>query len=492
MSKIPKLPRALRTDLKDDALGNSQFIETRTIQPTSGWNGASQGQIRFVLPRQGIMDKNAFINFQVQGFNANARLPLYTGCWSMIDTATLYCAGQQVAQTRGAAHLTTLKQFYRTPHDRDNKQAIRVGCFSGQMVDGTNVAAGTNLPGHWGIDTFSGWATAGGNAATTDDREITTGYRLTNSAATTPEWRMMLSDLFPILEMNNLPLGLINDEFSIVLDLTPDLVRGQRAVVTAANPWATGTNVINPTLQLDLIFYDDPIGKPTTMDVIRATMDRGEEIVFTDHQYVLQNQVATVAAISQEINVLLGLDHQIIRNILVSTPFSDDYAAPATSGDPILGSYYSVGSPIKNTLQLAINAIPVYPNPLDTDAKIYDQLSQVRTTPFKMNSASTSFVGQVSTVGLPVAAQARYTDKTIFGAGHEQSEMIGKGHYYGVNLSRTYANEIGAGTAVGRSSVLLSITDTAAAARAAKLMHIWVACERLLSIQNGKLRVSGS
>ena len=118
MSKIPKLPRALRTDLKDDALGNSQFIETRTIQPTSGWNGSSQGQIRFVLPRQGIMDKNAFINFQIQGANANCRLPLHAGCWSMIDTATLYCAGQQVAQTRGAAHLTTMKQFYRSPHDQ--------------------------------------------------------------------------------------------------------------------------------------------------------------------------------------------------------------------------------------------------------------------------------------------------------------------------------------------------------------------------------------
>ena len=191
MSKS-KIPRALRTDLKDDALGSSQFVETRTIQPTAGWSGSNQGQIRFVLPKQGIMDKSAYIMFGVQGVNANARLPLNAGALAMFETATLYCGGVQVAQTRGAAHLMTLKQFYRTPHDRNNKQAIRVGCFSGQMVDGTTTG-GTNLPGHWGINTFSDWAFGVGGAGG-DDREITGGYRITNVAGTTPEWRLNLED----------------------------------------------------------------------------------------------------------------------------------------------------------------------------------------------------------------------------------------------------------------------------------------------------------
>ena len=487
------MPRALRTDLRDDGLGNSQFIETRTIRPTSGWNGGSQGQIRFVLPKQGIMDKNAFVKFQVTGPNVAARLPLYSGAWALIDTATLYCGGIQVAQTRGAAHMTTMKQFYRTPHNRDNKQAIRVGCFAGQMVDGTLIAGGgTNKPGHWGINTYQGWSYAvGGLPANTDARDITTGYRLTNAASTTPEWRMMLSDLFPLLDQNNLPLGLINDEFSIVLDLTPDIVRGQRSVVDGAGAWITGTNIINPSLQLDLIFYDDPINAPTTMDALRADLNRGEQIVFVDHQYVLQNQPLAPAGL-QEVNVLLGLDHQVIRNIMVATPYNDTYGAITTSGDPLLGSYFSVGSRLKNTLQCTINAVPVYPNPLDTDAKIFDQLSQVFPTPYKINSASSSYVGQVNaTTGALVANQIRYTDKTLLGK--SQTSLAGLGHYYGINLSRTYANEVGAGTAVGRSSVILNLTDMRAATDlAAKLVHIWVSCERLMSIQNGKVRVSGS
>ena len=97
----------------------------------------------------------------------------------------------------------TLKEFFRTPHDRINKQAIRVGCFSGQMVDGTQTG-GSNKPGHWGVDTFSDWAFGVGGAAG-NDREITSGYSITNVAATTPQWRLYLEDLFPILYNNNLP-----------------------------------------------------------------------------------------------------------------------------------------------------------------------------------------------------------------------------------------------------------------------------------------------
>ena len=495
------IPRALRTDLRDDGLGQSQFVETRVIQPTSGWTGSSQGQIRWILPKQGILDKSSYIKLQVQGSTASHRLPLTAGALAMIETATLFCGGVQVAQTRGVGQLLNLKQFYRTPHERNAKQAQRVGCFSGQMYDGTTTG-GTNKPGHVGINTYETWATGGGSAFTTNNREISTGYVLTNSAVTTPEWRIYIEELFPLLTHNNLPLGLIDEEFSIVLDLSPDEARGQRAIMNAAVGWTTGTNVIKPSLHVDLVFYDDPINAPTTMDKLRAVLDKGEKIVFTDSQYILQNQPATAGAGEQSVNVLLGLDHQIVRNILVATPFIVDYAAAgANSGDVILGQYYSQGSTIHNTntgkggntLQVTINSLPIYPNPIDSDNKIWDQLSQVMPTPFKINHAQSSFVGQADAAGVIVADQNRFTDKTIFGAGHPQTVMCGRGHYYGVNLSRTYANVLGAGTSVGRQPVLLELTDNRSAALvAAKLVHIWASCERVMMVQNGRVRISGS
>ena len=501
MSSKSQIPRALRTDLRDDGLGQSQFVETRVIQPTSGWSGESQGQIRFLLPKQGILDKSSYIKLQVKGATDNHRLPLTAGALAMIETATLFCGGVQVAQTRGVGQLLNLKQFYRTPHDRNEKQAQRVGCFSGQMIDGTTIG-GTNKPGHLGINTHETWATGGGAAFLTNDRQISSGFRLTNSATTTPEWRIYIEELFPLLQNNNLPLGLIDDEFSIVLDLSPDEAKGQRAVMTAASVWATGTNVIKPSLHVDLVFYDDPINAPTTMDKLRNVLDTGEKIVFEDSQYILQNQPAVGAAGEQSINTLLGLDHQIVRNILISTPLALDYAAAgANNGDPILGQYYSVGSSIHNsttgkggnTLQITINSQPLFPNPIDSDNKIWNELSQVYSTPFKINLAQSSFVGQANAAGAVVATQNRFTDKTLFGAGHPQTSLCGKGHYYGINLSRTYANVVGAGTSVGRQPVLLELTDNRPATDlAAKMVHIWAACERVMMVQNGRVQVSGS
>ena len=118
------IPRALRNDLQDDGLGQSQFVETRKIQPTSGFTGGSQGQFRFILPKQGILDKDSYISFQIQGATANYRLPISAGAYSVLDVATLYCGGYQIQQTRGLGHLLTMKQYYRTPHDRDKKQSI--------------------------------------------------------------------------------------------------------------------------------------------------------------------------------------------------------------------------------------------------------------------------------------------------------------------------------------------------------------------------------
>ena len=497
------IPRALRTDLSDDGLGQSQFVETRIIRPTGGWTGGSQGQIRFLLPKQGILEKSSYIKLQVKGATVNHRLPLTCGALAMIETATLYCGGVQVAQTRGVGQKLNMMQYFRTPHERDAKQAIRVGCFMGQMVDGTQTA-GTNKPGHIGINVHESWATGGGPAYSTNGRQISTGYKLTNVDATTPEWRIYLEDLFLILKNNNLPLGLIDDEFSIVLDLSPDETRGQRTTMdySAAGPpvWSTGTDVINPSLHVDLIFYDDPINAPTTMDKLKGILDSGEQIVFTDSQYILQNQPEQAAGV-QEVNTLLGLDHQVVRNITVAVPTATDYNNPTTSGNQLLGSYFSTASSLYNaangrggnTLQLTINSQPVYPSPLDSDNIIWDQLSQVMPTPFKCNSAQTSWVGQVDANGDFVANQLRFTDKTLMGTA--QTDLTARAHYYGVNLSRTYANVLGAGTSVGRQPVQLQLTDIrggTAGGIAAKLVHIWAECERIMMVQNGRVRVSGS
>ena len=64
---MTSVPRELRTDLTEDGGGQSMRVETRVVQPLSGWNGGSQGRIEFQLPRQGILDRSSYLKFQVKG-----------------------------------------------------------------------------------------------------------------------------------------------------------------------------------------------------------------------------------------------------------------------------------------------------------------------------------------------------------------------------------------------------------------------------------------
>jgi len=498
---MSRIPRALRNDLQDDGLGQSQFVETRKIQPTSGsTGGGSQGQIRFILPKQGILDKDSYISFQVlQPPNNpnNYTLPIGSGAYSVLDVATLYCGGYQVQQTRGLGHLLTMKQYYRTPHDRDKKQSIRNGCFLAQMVD-TNIAG---VPGRWGIDNTQTWTYEPPGVA--NQTLINFGYRITASAIpvgqgpgwnVSPEWRIYLADLFPLLYNENLPLGLLDDEMSIVIDLGPDNCRGERTIRAGGN-WriADGNSVvINPTLNVDLIFYDDPIGQPTTMDEMRTFFESGERLVFTDNAFIQSTQPTAGQAGVVVNNILLGLDHQVVRHILMATPILNDYAGPNnTAGNALLGQYCSMGSALQNTLQININNQPVFPNELDSDNKIFNQLSQVFPTPFKVNSAMSSFVGQVDAAGALVPALARLTDKQL--EAQTQIQLIGQSHYYGVSLAKTHQNVLNAGTSIGRQPVELVFGDTKTAADlTGRQLLIWANCERLLSIVKGKISVSGS
>ena len=488
------IPRALRTDLQEDGSGQSQRIETRTIRPLSGANGTSQGRVEFVLPKQGILDKNSYVKFKILGANANMRLPISAGAFSMIETATLRIAGTEIQTRRAFNHLSTLKQGYRTPHDRDSRQSKRVGCFTGTMVDGT-LTTGTNLPGHWGVNTYADWA----YAATADNRQIDTGFRLTNVASTTPEWIIDLAVLFPILYSNNLPLGLLDNEVNIILDLSEDLVKGQRSIPDAANPWVAGTNMIEPSLHVDLIFYDDDIGEITVMERLADELNKGEQLVFTDDTYVNFNQPANVAAglLPVTNKISLGCDNQIVRSVLVSTPRAIVYTDAAGSGNELLGQYYSSGSRIENSIQLTVNNNPVYPSPVVRDSELWNELCQVMPTKYKINSAVYSHFSQVNALGVDIPAQQRLTDKTFLGAGHAYTSLQGNGHYYGINLSKPgHRNVVGAGTPIGRNPLLLELTDTQTAAgtpgHQGKTIHVWVTTERLMTIIGGKVMVSGS
>jgi hypothetical protein len=479
-----KIPNELRVDLVDDGQGSSQWVETRVIQPVAG---QSQSQVRFLLPQEGILD-SAFVSFQVKAASNNERLPLWAGAMSAFDSATLMIGGETVAQSRGVSHLWTLKNFYRDPQTRDHKMSKRVGSQTSMMVDKLTGDAAADV-GCWGCDVNADDI----SAPTAGTRITNQGYRITNDLATTPTWEVKLADLFPILYQNNLPLFALKDQCSIVFNLTEEQTRGDRACC-ADGLWVAGTTYENWKLHIDLCFYeDDDISGETTFDKLRARLNGGLRLNFTDYTYVLQQQdAAAPATANQQVNTLLGLDNQVVRKIFIATPEAPDYANAQNSGNALLGNYHSLGSNLQNTLQVTINSEPYFPNALNTDGKIQNQLSQAMPMPHKINQAAQSAVGQVNPVtGAYVAAQQQLTDKTLNGMSQQLQQ--GCGHYYGIPLSKSFANAPMQGTPVGRQSVLLEMRDQrCATGNAAKQVHLWAECERQMLMAQGKVLVTGA
>jgi hypothetical protein len=496
MVKTNKVPDALRLDKTDDGLGQQQFVSTEIIEPTAGWG---QKQVSFLLPTTGIMDKDSFITFRIQAASAAVHLPLWAGAMSAIETATLYGPdGTQICRSAGVNHLWTLKNFFRDPTDRDERQSKRLGSNTSLMVDSLAGAVNPLFPnagkGVWGVDVAQPdvYMDAGVPPALPDSYKTTEGYKITADDKT-PEWSVRLDELFPLLYQNSLPLGLLSGQCSITLDLQEEQARGQRTVAPDGT-WVKGTQYYDWKLNVDLIYYDDPLnGGPTVMDELRAKMNLGTAIVFSDYAYIRQSQQPGVVGQTQFISPLLGLNNQSVRKIFCSTPEATSYGAGAqNSSNALLGNYHSLGSLSKNTLQVTLNSVPYFSaGPLDTDGKIANQLNQMYPTPFKINQAVQSAVGQVDGAGDWVATQALVTDRTMNGVSQQVERAAG--HYYGVSLSKNHTNAFGNGLAVGRQPVLFELTDLRSTdGNLAKDVHIWCELERLMMIKGGKVTVSGS
>ena len=280
---MAEIPRALRVDNQDDGLGQSQFVETVEILPSQQSLTGARQTVTFLLPTTGICDKDGFISFGVETDNANLRFPLWAGVMSQIETATLWCGGVQLCQSRAVGQKYTLNNFFRDPHNRDHKENMRCGSFLGQQSDST--AAGQ--VGYFGIDSRADWAVdnGGGTYVIASNYYPTTSATLTTTVNPTPRWRIYLDVLFPFLERNNLPLGLLDDQCKIVLEFQDDNVRGERSILEGAAAWnnVNGMSLDKPKLHLDLIYYDDPINAPTTMDKIAASLNSGTMLPFTDY-----------------------------------------------------------------------------------------------------------------------------------------------------------------------------------------------------------------
>jgi hypothetical protein len=474
-----------------------QRIETEVIEPTA----VSNSQCKFLLPQKGLLSSDAFFTFKALGGAAHLDTPLMAGGLSFVRRISCYYGNVLLADCDQLSHLMQLKNTFVDQDIRDQVYQTEILHFSGLKVDQT--ASGKK--GFYSLDAEDdGTGIVGLRAAGNNAYEKDPAFRLSTNAADTPEISIALKSVFPFLTQTQLPLGLLNERITIVIDFSDDLP-GIRTVVQKAavgtEVWAAGSDIITSSCKmlLDLVYYDDKPNRPSPMAIIEQKLKSGQEMVYTDFVHLEEfiPALTTTAGVKEQNKIVrLGLDSQIVRNILIATPRQADYSSPYTNAkmsNVILGDYNSLASQGRTTLQCKVNNRNVFVNALDMDAKLWNELSQVYGTPNKSNQGLTSWVGQLGGADYEQDNnQCAFPNDKYF-AGHLEANLNARLGYMGINLSRTYDNVIGAGMAIGKSPVEVEIGYQRTKENDEQLrVLVWTENERVMLIRNGTIFVSGS
>ena len=456
-------------------------VETRIIEPRTFSQSTAGGQMSFDLPKEGLLDQDVFLDIQMTNpaFGAAGSpmgMPIMAGILGCLQTGTIYYNNILLQQTTELAQLLQLKMCFVEQDIRDQTYQVKIGSFSGLMTDTDSLtAAGATSVGKY---SFNASNTGIGIVGLQEGVITATGALNPDQYDKVPDYRIA------------------QGQIRIVFDFYPDL-NGNRGIcysfvppagaAPVAGNFISGQTITQSSCRLvvDLVYFDDIPGQPSPMERLAAEVMSGIELVYTDYTFIESVISAGTGGANPElkdVTTLCGLDHQVVRNLLVAIPNRVDYTALGQDApnNAIWGNFGSCASQGQTTLQIVINNQNVYPNGL------------------------TSWVGSVTGAALnaEVPQEAFPRDKWMCGLGpgagaavfsSGQSCIQGSLQYMGVNLSRTHDNVLGAGTAIGKSpvEVRLTLQQTQQVARARRLM-IWAECERVMIIKGGQIMVSGS
>jgi len=526
----------------------SQRIETDILNWTSFNDTGTNGSVLFTLPSKGILVGDYItLNLSLLKGTATNKMPMNTGILGCLEECSLLYQNECIQTTRFAGQRNRLMNLKDDSDTRNQKHNVEYGAFDGMDVrSGRNGA--TPYPGQFfyshdivGLDLTS-VATGEVNIQALNNADRDPQFDAGATAATTANFRIRLSKLFPILSQIDLPLGMLNGQFTILIRFADDVI-GNRCVPSST--WSAATpavetahafvadNLIDPNtcnLVVDYIYYDTEEGEANPYDILQTQINTDPpQLVYTD---LVNIQIAapnvTVAPAAGTIDLVrisnrLNVNNQVIRNLLIATSRQVDTSDLTLGGrmNQVYGRYESIASyglTSNTTLQLLVNNLPVFPNDLNTDSKIYSEVCSALGTTLKVNQGGTSFFNQALPTGDLFNPQQSYqmagslvagpsvgyvANGFCFGKSTSWSEdalglevmsgLCGTDSYMGINLAHTDLNSIGAGTTVGTSPLQLEITRNLTNAVYSPLhIMVWAEAERIMRISNGDIFVSGS
>jgi len=380
-----------------------QQLETDILEPVVFQNGGAtvDGFVRFTLQNKGFLHSHSkiFVTLEPAANIAKGFLQPHVGIGQIIKRAVLKIGNKTLNELDSWAGLHAVKSSLITNENNVEREMYTTGRFLAhgfKYNDSSKVFADT-----YGLETGMEYNDADSVL------ELPSWYQMDTAAKNEcPSFQIDLSDLFPFLKVNQLPLYMIKEAINIELTLQP--VEGLRIQTDSADS-GQDCNILSSDMKFcaDYIYY----GASDEMERYAAA---NPDLSFSFVDYRLVENTTSHTALSSTVVRNLGMANRIVPRII--TLLADSTLRQNT----ILGSNNSV-SPFTNasgvqsaTLKYNVryNDRFEYTSDVDNTARLFSNFTQAEGVPFLTRSEfSGQSVGAITSDGL----QGRAMDGNLEG-----------------------------------------------------------------------------
>ncbi len=246
----------------------AQDVETDVLDPVV----FSQNFCRFTLQNKGFLHSFSRLTFALKTSNAsnmNATYPVNVGVHSLINRATLKIGAKTVCEIEDFNSYMAYKSLFIDNSINKERESVLTGRILYHQFDYDNAGGGDQnyeAKGYYignGTNKVEALKPAGAEflpTVSTSASFVATGIQPNDNilVKNTPVLQVALSDLFPFLRFNQLPLFMMKEQVSIELVFSP-LASNNRFCVQNTAPDLTEQIEIDQnsvSMVADYIFYD--------------------------------------------------------------------------------------------------------------------------------------------------------------------------------------------------------------------------------------------
>ena len=432
-----------------------QQVETDLLEPVvfSQGTASSDGFCRFTLQNKGFLHSHSKIFLSVtpeagvsEGFFApNA------GIGQIIKKAVLKIGNKTLNEIDGWNQLYSIKSAQISNENNTEREKFTTGRWlSHEFEYDTDSSV---LASDYSLDT--------GNELKVDDYKLPSWYLMNHAkTAEVPTFMIDLSDLFPFLKVNQLPLYMIKEPINIELHFQPnDGKRLQRG--------GSDTGVSSLITQTDIKFCADYVFYGASDEMARYA-SANQDMSFSFVDYRLAENTTSHTALKSTVIRNLGMANRVVPRIITVLPSQTHGTTGTLLGQQNSMAPFTNASGVQSSSAIRYNVRYndrfEYTSDVDSMARLFAQLTQSEGVPF-MTRAEYS--------GQSIDA---ITDSSCMG--HEQrGNLDGQTFYLGTRLTNGR---------VGQRGIELHLSgDFASSGRTIDLMRTYCEYVRVARLTAG-------